>query len=66
MRRCLRGREPHHDYPDRAARDSDQEQAMLALGYRTIRFHHQDNWVQIIAESSRSLRNRPPNRRNAL
>ncbi len=41
---------PHHDYPDRAARDRDQEQAMLALGYRTIRFHHQHNWTQIIAD----------------
>ena len=41
---------PHHDYSDRAARDRDQEQAMLALGYRTIRFHHGDNWAQIIAD----------------
>ena len=40
---------PHHDYPDRAARDRHQEQAMLSLGYRTIRFHHQDDWQRIIA-----------------
>ena len=41
---------PHHDYPDRAARDRDQEAAMLSLGYRTIRFHHQDEWDRIIGE----------------
>ena len=41
---------PHHDYPDRAARDRDQEQAMLMLGYRTLRFHHQDDWENIIAQ----------------
>ena len=42
---------PHHDYPDRAARDRDQEQAMLNEGYRTIRFGYRDNWKQIIGDN---------------
>ena len=42
---------PHHDYPDRAARDRNQEEAMLNEGYRTIRFGHNDDWGRIIAEN---------------
>ena len=41
---------PHHDYPDRAARDRNQDKAMLNLGYRTIRFGHLDDWNRIIEE----------------
>ena len=41
---------PHHDYPDRAERDSDRETAMRDLGYRTIRFGYRDDWARIIAE----------------
>lgn len=42
---------PHHDYPDRAARDRHQEEAMLDEGYRTIRFGHRDDWEGIIREN---------------
>ena len=42
---------PHHDYPDRAARDRNQEEAMLNEGYRTIRFGHNDDWDKIITEN---------------
>ena len=42
---------PHHDYPDRAARDRNQDEAMLNLGYRTIRFGHRDDWDRIIREN---------------
>ena len=41
---------PHHDYPDRAARDRNQEAALHALGFRTIRFGHRGDWNRIIAE----------------
>ena len=42
---------PHHDYPDRAARDRNQEAALLSLGYRTIRFGHRDDWNRIIEDN---------------
>ena len=41
---------PHHDYPDRAKRDREQETAIRDLGYRTIRFGYRDDWNRIIAE----------------
>lgn len=41
---------PHHDYPDRAARDQDQEEALLSLGYRTIRFGYRDDWDRSVGE----------------
>ena len=40
---------PHHDYPERAARDATQEQAMNDLGYQVIRFGHADDWHAIAA-----------------
>ena len=40
---------PHHDYPERAARDAIQEQAMNDLGYQVIRFGHADDWQSIAA-----------------
>jgi ATP-dependent helicase YprA (DUF1998 family) len=39
---------PAHDYPDRQARDQKQEAAMKDLGFRVIRFHHYDDWTQIV------------------
>ena len=39
---------PHHDYPERAARDAIQEQAMNDLGYQVIRFGHADDWQAIV------------------
>ena len=41
---------PHHDYPERAARDRDADRAMMELGYRVIRFGHRDDWDRIIRE----------------
>ena len=41
---------PHHDFPDRAARDRTQEAALLNQGYRSIRFGYRDDWDRIIAE----------------
>ena len=42
---------PHHDNPDRAARDGDQEKAMLNEGYRSLRFGYRDDWEQIIGDN---------------
>jgi len=42
---------PHHDYPDRATRDRDQEEALLNEGYRVIRFGHRDDWGRIVGEN---------------
>ena len=39
---------PHHDYPERAARDAIQERAMNDLGYQVIRFGHTDDWQVIV------------------
>ena len=44
---------PHHDYPDRAARDRDQDAAMNNLGYRVIRFTHRDNWERMFTQYQR-------------
>ena len=41
---------PHHDYPERAARDREADRAMMELGYRVIRFGHRDDWDRIIRE----------------
>ncbi len=41
---------PHHDYPERRARDAAQEEAMEDLGYMVIRFGHQDDWTATVAE----------------
>ena len=41
---------PHHDYPERQARDAAQEEAMEDLGYMVIRFGHQDDWTATVAE----------------
>ncbi|MCB1100445.1 MAG: DUF1998 domain-containing protein [Verrucomicrobiae bacterium] len=34
----------HHDFPDRAQRDHDQEELLEANSIRVIRFHHADDW----------------------
>jgi very-short-patch-repair endonuclease len=41
---------PHHDYPERRARDAAQEEAMEDFGYMVIRFGHRDDWAAIVAE----------------
>jgi hypothetical protein len=39
---------PHHDYPERQARDAAKTEAMEDLGYMVIRFGHQDDWDGIV------------------
>jgi len=39
---------PHHDFPERQARDAAQAQKLRDLGYRVIRFGHRDDWSQTI------------------
>ena len=39
---------PPHDYPQRQLRDQDQTVCLENLGYEVIRFHHQDNWNEIV------------------
>ncbi len=39
---------PHHDYPDRQERDSAQNDAMEDCGYTVLRFHHQDDWEEVV------------------
>ncbi len=41
---------PHHDYPERRARDAAQEEAMEDLGYMVIRFGHQDDWERAMEQ----------------
>ena len=41
---------PHHDYPERRARDRQSGAAMRDLGYLVIRFGYRDDWDQIICE----------------
>lgn len=38
---------PHHEYPERAARDEIQRKAMEDHGYTVITFTHQDDWDDI-------------------
>ena len=40
---------PHHEFPDRAARDARQESALLDLGYTVLRFRDEESWAAIIA-----------------
>jgi very-short-patch-repair endonuclease len=35
---------PHHEFPERAARDSDQQNCLEDLGYSVLRFAHDDDW----------------------
>jgi ATP-dependent helicase YprA (DUF1998 family) len=39
---------PPHDFPDRAERDAEKEQAMQDLGYLTARFRHDADWEAVI------------------
>jgi very-short-patch-repair endonuclease len=40
---------PIHDYPDRAARDKDQDACLDAAGYNwVLRFRHDDEWETIV------------------
>ena len=41
---------PHHDYPERQNRDATQTESMEDLGYVVIRFHHQAEWNEKVAQ----------------
>ena len=41
---------PHHDYPERVARDLNAGRAMRDFGYRVIRLGHKDDWDRIIGD----------------
>jgi len=41
---------PPHDYPERQARDREQQTCMEDLGYTVIRFGHQDDWTKIVSQ----------------
>jgi very-short-patch-repair endonuclease len=40
---------PIHDYPERHARDRDQQERLEDLGYTVIRFGYRDDWPAILA-----------------
>lgn len=39
---------PHHDHPERQLRDCEFEERLDGLGYTVIRFHHKDDWSQVL------------------
>jgi ATP-dependent helicase YprA (DUF1998 family)/very-short-patch-repair endonuclease len=39
---------PPHDYPERQERDAAKQRCLEDLGYLVIRFHHRDDWDEII------------------
>lgn len=41
---------PPHDFPERQSRDNDKQSALENHGFWVLRFHHQDDWRQKLAE----------------
>ena len=39
---------PHHDYPERAERDAQQQLALELAGWAVVRFSHRDDWGQVL------------------
>jgi superfamily II DNA/RNA helicase/very-short-patch-repair endonuclease len=39
---------PHHDYPERAARDREQVECMEDLGWMVLRFSYKDDWARLV------------------
>lgn len=39
---------PPHDFPERQSRDKSQNVCMADSGYQVIRFHHADNWEDVV------------------
>ncbi len=39
---------PPHDYPQRQERDKEQTATLQSLGLTVVRFHHRDNWLEIV------------------
>lgn len=40
---------PHHAYPERAARDREQTDALMDLGYTVVRFGLAEDWESVLA-----------------
>jgi ATP-dependent helicase YprA (DUF1998 family)/very-short-patch-repair endonuclease len=41
---------PVHDYPDRAERDKQKQSALKDMGYTVLRFRHDEDWPQMLAD----------------
>ncbi len=41
---------PPHDFPERQARDAQQTEALQDAGWSVVRFHHQDDWPEKLAD----------------
>lgn len=41
---------PFHDFPERARRDQEQNNAMFDAGINVIRFHHEADWDAIVSQ----------------
>ena len=39
---------PPHDFPHRQDRDREQTLTLQGLGLTPVRFHHRDNWLEIV------------------
>lgn len=39
---------PPHDYPARQLRDADQDNTLKRLGWRVQRFHHKNDWLELL------------------
>jgi very-short-patch-repair endonuclease len=39
---------PPHDFPERQNRDKVQYACMEDAGYQVIRFHHAENWEEVV------------------
>jgi len=55
---------PHHEYPQRAARDREQTASMEYVGYSVIRFPKDADWMQIV-RAHPSVFGEPVQRRRA-
>jgi superfamily II DNA/RNA helicase/very-short-patch-repair endonuclease/ribosomal protein L37AE/L43A len=40
---------PVHDFPDRQQRDAAQQEQLDALGVTVVRFHHEADWLAVVA-----------------
>jgi len=50
---------PHHDHPERQARDASKTEAMEDLGFMVIRFGHGDDWAATVARYPHVFGSRP-------
>lgn len=43
---------PPHDYPERQQRDQQQTECLQNMGYTVLRFHHEQNWQEIVERNA--------------